>query len=434
MHPELISALRKAKGFDVPPNAADSAWPVIDEAAFHGLPGDVVRAILPHSEADPVAILIHLLAFFGNLVGRGPHYRVEADFHRTNVNAILVGDSSKGRKGTAANRVLSIVRSTDEQWADARIKNGLSSGEGLIYEVRDDVKNLNAKTDQVETVDPGASDKRLFILEAEFAGALAVMERPGNTLSPVIRNAWDGITLSTLTKNSPLKAMGAHISIVGHITTAELRSRLNRTDLANGFANRFLFLCVRRSKLLPHGGDLSNQEINALAARIRTAVEHAKVVDRVVMRGQAREAWEAAYSALSADRPGLLGAITARGEAQVIRLALLYSLLDRRQEIGLNHLRAALAVWEYCEMSAARIFGDALGDPLADEIHRALRLAGVAGMSRTAIRDLFGRHQSASRISAALALLTTTGRARVETISTGGRPCETWFAVAPAAE
>lgn len=413
MQAELAAALRKVRGVAPEPSATDDLWPTIEPEAFHGLAGDVVKTIDPHTEADPVAILIQLLACFGNMLGRNPHYKVEADFHRTNINAVLVGDSSKGRKGTAAGRVLSVVKPADEQWANGRLKNGLSSGEGLIYEVRDEAKIWNAETEKHETVDFGAADKRLLILEPEFANALAVMERPGNTLSPVIRNAWDGHTLSTLTKNSPLKASNAHISIVGHITTAELRSRLNRTDLANGFANRFLFLCVRRSKRLPHGGDLSDEEVGALAERIGAAVEYAKTIARVTMTKEACGAWEAAYTDLSEDRHGLLGAITARAEAQVIRLALLYSLLDRKQEIDVAQLRAALAVWEYCETSAVRIFGHALGDPLADAIHRALSHAGEAGMSRTAIRDLFGRHQAAGRIGAALALLTTNSRARL---------------------
>jgi hypothetical protein len=54
-----------------------SEWPRIDHAAFHGLAGDVVRTIEPHSEADPVAILIQVLAFVGNVIGRGPYYQVE---------------------------------------------------------------------------------------------------------------------------------------------------------------------------------------------------------------------------------------------------------------------------------------------------------------------------------------------------------------------
>jgi hypothetical protein len=145
------------------------------------------------------------------------------------------------------------------------------------------------------------------------------------------------------------------------------------------------------------------------------------------MTNEARQKWQAVYSNLSAAQPGLLGAVVARGEAQVVRLALIYALLDGAGQIDVPHLKAALAFWEYCESSAAFIFGDLLGDPVADEIARALQHA-PEGMSRTAIRDLFGRHRSADRIGAALALLTTKGRARSESRETGGRPVEIWFA------
>jgi hypothetical protein len=408
---------------------AGDVWPSIDDAAYHGLAGDVVHAFAPHTEADPVAILIQTLTCFGNVVGRNPHYRIESDFHRANIFAVLVGDSSKIRKGTSAGRVRSIVRHVDEVWTDERVKNGLSSGEGLINEVRDERKIINPKTKEIEIVDVGVTDKRLLVAEPEFANALAVMERPGNTLSPVIRKAWDGDPLSTLTKDSPLKATGAHISIIGHITTEELRVRMNRTELANGFANRFLFLCVRRSKLLPHGGSISDAEIAVLGVRVRAAAKYAKKIAKVTMTDDASKAWEIAYADLSADNPGLLGTITARAETQVIRLALLYALLDCKHRIELDHLRAALALWEYAEDSAVRIFGDAFGDPVADEIYRTLKVRGDAGMNRTAIRDLFGRHQSAGRISDALALLMKKRRATYKTTATDGRPLETWYAM-----
>ena len=93
------------------------------------------------------------------------------------------------------------------------------------------------------------------------------------------------------------------------------------------------------------------------------------------------------------------------------------------------HLTAALALWEYCEASAAFIFGGSLGDPIADEIERALQHAGSEGMTRTAIRDLFGRNRSGDRIGAALHLLRTKSRARmVSTTGKEGRPAEIWFA------
>src|SRR5262249_44990302 len=142
----------------------------------------------------------------------------------------------KGRKGTSLGRVRAVVKVADETWAGDRIKGGLSSGEGLINEVRDERQEWDNKEKRFEVVDPGVTDKRLMVVEPEFAGLLAVADRHGNTISPLIRRAWDGDKLQTITKNSPLCATGVHISIIGHITEDELRARITRTDMANGFA------------------------------------------------------------------------------------------------------------------------------------------------------------------------------------------------------
>ena len=248
------------------------SWPTLDEAAYYGLAGDVVRTIAPESEADPVAILVQLLATAGNIVGRRCHYLVESDRHHANLYAVLVGQSSKARKGTSWGRVSAVAKVADHQWAEDRRKGGLSSGEGLINEVRNEVVKWDAKAKTWEVVDPGVPDKRLMIVEPEFAGALAVMERHGNTLSPLLRKAWDGDKLSTMTRNNPLTATGAHISVIAHITEAELRARLTRTDTANGFANRFLFPLVKRSKELPFGGALTEREVFTLGQSLRNSL------------------------------------------------------------------------------------------------------------------------------------------------------------------
>jgi hypothetical protein len=403
-------------------------WPTIDAAAYYGLAGEVVRTIEPHSEADPAALLIQFLAFYGNMIGRSPYYQVEADRHHANLFAVLVGDTSKARKGTSMGRVRAVAKVADQAWSDNRIKGGLSSGEGLIYEVRDPVQGWDKKKKQFETIDPGVTDKRLLVIEPEFAAVLAVAERQGNTLSQLLRRAWDGDKLTTMTKNSPLCATGAHISIIGHITIDELRARLTRTDIANGFANRYLFPLARRSKELPFGGKLTDSEILFLGERVTSVMDTAKAIERMGMTDNASAKWAAVYGALSAGQPGLLGAVTARAEAQTLRLAALYALLDPTNKIDLPHLEAALAVWEYCEASAGYIFGDALGDPVADEILRALRQAGSAGMTRTAIRDLFSRNRSSDQIGVALGLLYNRGLARFEATSSGGRPSEKWYA------
>jgi hypothetical protein len=77
----------------------------------------------------------------------------------------------------------------------------------------------------------GGRDKRRLVLESEFAQVLKVLAREGNTLSPVIRNAWDGKTLQTIAKNTPVRARDAHIAIVGHITKDELLRYITRPSL-----------------------------------------------------------------------------------------------------------------------------------------------------------------------------------------------------------
>jgi hypothetical protein len=421
---------------DDPPAAASRGnghdpdpWPVLDRAAYHGLAGEVIAALSPQTESDPIALLLQYLVSFGNAVGRKPYYIVEASRHYTNLFAVLVGQTAKSRKGTSAERIRRIFEMVDPNWANWRAQGGMSSGEGVIWAVRDPIFSM--KKGHEELSDPGIDDKRLLLDEREFFQALSVHKRDGSILSRIVRDAWDcRRCLASMTKHSPARATEALISIVGHITTEELRQTLDHTSMANGYANRFLFACVRRSKLLPHGGCADEREIERLGQNTREALDAARRLDRVIMRDDAYRFWEEIYPKLSEDRPGLLGAITARAEAQTIRLALLYALLDRSPEIARVHLEAAFALWRYCDASARYIFGDLVGDPVADAILRALRNVHPNGMSRSDISGLFRNHLAAGKIHAALERLHAAKKVRFEMHKPAiGRPTEMWFIV-----
>jgi Protein of unknown function (DUF3987) len=403
------------------------SWPVLAEEALWGLPGDIVAEIEPHTEADRVAVLSSLLAAFGNAIGRGTFFRVGADLHHLKLNIGLVGATSKGRKGTSWGYVRELMHAADQQWTAERVLHGLSSGEGLIYAVRDRVEGENKKGETV-VFDEGVEDKRLLVLETELAGVLKVMSREGNTLSPIIRQAYDDGTLQTLTKNSPMKATEAYISIIGHITKAELLRHLTETEAANGFANRFVWLLVRRSKELPFGGEWYTVDATPLVRRLTSALEFGSVPVEVTWGDSARDNWVRVYGPLSEGKPGLFGAVVGRAEAQVARLAALYAVMNESYEIEREHLLAALALWDYSEKSARYIFGDSTGDPVADQIYNALRAAGKDGMTRTEISNLFGRNMSSERIAQALSLLHGARRVRHMTHKTGGRHAERWYA------
>jgi hypothetical protein len=187
-----------------PPGWPDPPAP----AVWQGLAGQIVEAVAPHTEADPIAILAQLLVAAGAVVGRGAWVAVEATRHHPNQFAVIVGESAKARKGSSWDQVAALMTKADPSFP-ARTSTGLSSGEGLIWALRDP-----------SGADPGAKDPRLLVVEAEFASVLKAIARDINTLSPVLRSAWDGRPLALLTRTAPARASNPHLAVIGHITAA----------------------------------------------------------------------------------------------------------------------------------------------------------------------------------------------------------------------
>src|SRR5437773_1923195 len=78
---------------------------------------------------------------------------------------VLIGATTKSRKGTSWSQIKKQFKIIDPAF-ESRLSSGLSSGEGLIFQVRDPSGD-----------DPGCSDKRLLVVEPEFAGPLRTMQR-----------------------------------------------------------------------------------------------------------------------------------------------------------------------------------------------------------------------------------------------------------------
>ena len=394
-----------------------AGWPAPPaHAVYHGLAGEIVGTIAPHTEADPVAILSQLLVAFGAAVGRGAWFSVEATRHHPNEFLVLVGDSSRARKGSSWDHVHRLITGADPA-ISSRILTGLSRGEGLIWAVRDPTSQ-----------DPGATDRRLLVIEPEFVSVLKNVGRDISTLSPTLRSAWDGRPLQILTRTAPARATDAHISIIGHITATELRHHVNPVELANGLLNRFLILGCRRVRLLPEGGDPDPLKRTGLDRRLAKALDAARHADEIRLAETAREHWRDAYQRLADPRPGIAGAISAPAEAHTIRLALIYALLDSAHEIQPPHLTAALALFDYAQRSATWALERTTGDPLARQIHGALEHALPDGLTRTQLRDLLHRNPTTAQLDQALAALAHDGKITSQRVLTAGRPAELWTA------
>ena len=417
-------------------------WPrPLEEAAYCGLAGRVVRGVEPYTEADPAAVLASLLAMFGNAIGRGPYFRAGDAEHATNIFVVVVGETSSARKGTSAEGVRRLLVEADPLWKRC-VASGLVSGEGVIHRVRDPRSarrkargaDEKARADEdgfiEEEEDAGAEDKRLMLLVPEFAQVLATITRKDNTLSAVLRELWDRGDAQTLAKNSPERATGALVSVLAHVTPAELRARLDSTEIANGFTNRFLFIAAKRSKLLPRGGNIPDRTVTDLGRKLGEALSHARLLNEVGVSEEAWALWDREYERLTTRPPTLSGAVTGRAAPIVRRLAMVYALIDERSQVEAEHLRAAMEVWRYVEESAGYVFGDRLGDQLADRCLTLLQEAGPAGLSRSDLREELNHRVPAERITDALALLEAAGLARRNDVSTGGRSAEWWYAMA----
>lgn len=397
---------------------AVAPWPAPpSDEVYHGLVGEIVRVLDPHTEADPVGVLVSLLAGFGNAIGSRPHLALDGKRHPLLFWPVLVGPTGTGRKGTALANAGRIFQRALPLWWGGR-EGSLSTGEGVIQRVRDPIKTpqpikVRGQSTRYELVqtDPGIEDKRLFVAATEFGGVLQVLGRKESTLGAVIRNAWDGDPLGTVTKTSYLRATGAHITIAGHITPEELRMLLGAQETANGFANRFAWVCVRRSKLLPLGGDPDEGELAMLADLFAEAVKEASEAGRMRLDADAAAIWVALYADLACDEPGAVGQLLSRAEAMIQRIAALYALLDAAPAIGVPHLRAALALWGYGEASVSHVFG-ATGPaprqmPVAtptDAQRRGILAALASGpLTRTQILgDVFKRNLGKDELTAVL--------------------------------
>ena len=311
-------------------------------------------------------------------------------------------------------------------WTRGKHAGSLSSGEGLIYAVRDEEYGFNGKGEEI-LKDEGVKDKRLFLVQAEFGSMLRVMGREGNSLSGHLRDAWDGETLKPMTKGYRIQATYPHIVVVGHVTQPELLRNLNNTEMANGFGNRFCWFVVRRSKFLPFANDPEWSKIAVSIEKLQAALGTAKEVQEIGMEEKARVWWMEAYSELSQGTPGLAGALLDRGEAQVTRLAALYALLDSQKLVGVHHLYAALALWNYSVASVKYLYGTSLGDPIADTMFNALLQPGP--LSDTNISALFGGNVPASHLTQSKQLLRELGKIQGRAEPTEKRSKKVWEVV-----
>jgi len=412
-------------------NSFPRSTPTLAEEAFHGLAGDIVRTIEPHSEADPAALLLHFLVFYGNAVGNGPYIELGSDNQPSRLFAVVVGDAALGRKGTAGSEIERLMRDADRKWYNRALTSGLQSSEAIVTAVDDEM----------------GQSKDLLIYYSEFGGLLSAMNRRDN-ISDTLKLAYDGKTLKIRTKhhNGWRTASHAHISVMGHVTPSILADRLSSAEIASGFANRFIYFAVERSKLLSRPRPIPEETRESMADRVDESLYWVndfvfagvdpisadlyrhfgrKPKREMHLSDAAWDYWDELYLVLSEKRPGVVGELMGRAPANVIRLALIYALLDKSIVIDVPHLKAAKAVMDYSEESIAQVFAGITGDHQVDRVLYELSTAVNQTLSRNNILNIFNRNLSVAQVTKVIERLMETGlvtHTRGTTGPRGGRP------------
>jgi putative DNA primase/helicase len=350
-------------------------------AMLYGIFGEIGRIAADGTEANPYAACMNAMVFFSACVGREVFFRIGNGTHHARLFALHVGRSSVGRKGTAMDLLWRIIGEMDRQERtgnggmiadDSRLlpkvhTGGLSSREGVTHYLHDGIL-------QGETSIPPVHDKRLLVVESEFVNVLSQAGRQGNTLSAAIRDLYDGKKIMPLTKN-PVGASSPHVAIYGNITAAELLATLTKTDRDNGFVNRFIIFHAEMSRLEPFPRATPAAVVSDLARRLLEITAFAKggyvwdanpelaSMDKreMTLSREARALYASLYlGELNSQKDGPhVSGMMHRGPANLMRMAMVFTLSDLSETIEPRHLEAAMAWVRYWRESVKFIFNDA---------------------------------------------------------------------------
>lgn len=335
--------------------------PEADPACLNGLIGEVARAGSEDTETNPFAIAANFMAYLSCAVGRGVYLPVGNTRHHTRLFCLHIGRSGRGRKGDAVSLVLRIdqaLRDMDESFAPQIHRGGLSSREGLVALMHDGYRQGRHDL-------PAMQDKRLWVVESEFANVLHQGRREGNTLSTALRDCWDGVDLKPATKSNRLYASQPHVCLSGAISPSELTSLMRNRELTNGFANRFLMIWAERSRMQPFPKETPQAVVKQLACSTLNVLSFVRANQhderehlRMELSPEAQGRYAELYRGELNDDlgNGAVAALLERRAPMLLRLAMVMALAELQNRIDAHHINAALAWIRHATASVQFIF------------------------------------------------------------------------------
>lgn len=290
---------------------------------------------------------------------------------------------------------------------------GLSTGEGIAFELRDGIVNENGDVQQ------SVEDKRLLVLEPEFANALAKCNGHNSILSATIRKIFDGESLEPMTKKDRIKCTKPDVCIIGQITPEELLDKLDSVSISNGFANRFPIFSGTQPVYQPIPRVIKKEKLQKHAKELNKVMSWCHESSKVLTMSDCyKKLWCEKYSDLK--QIGASGSIErslmTRAPHYASMYAMLFAALDMTTIVTANHLVASLAWIDYWHESVRYVFGTEAAAYKAEQrnlqalevlnkIKELVAINNSQPITRTPLQQAFGKKYTSKQISEVLKFL-----------------------------
>lgn len=356
---ELRSIVNSVQNY---PIKVESQIPQIGPDAFYGIAGQLANEVSAIDGVSKEAILMQFLICIGNLCGQKFYYFIGGKKIYPSDFLILCGSTGSSKKGTSFSDVKWFFDKYWPEFTHSRLKTGVNSGEGLINCIRDKIISIEKdKTGkEIEVIkDQGALSKIVLFLEPELSRLLKAGKREGSTVTETIRNAWDQVPLEINTSQRSIRSTDYNVSLIAHITPNELKSLVTDIDSSNGFLNRFLFCLAGNAepKVFPEPFEKVrfsfSTELVTLISFINSI--ESEVID---LDESARVYYEDIYKEYFYKPESEISDLIGRNIPHLLKMAMLYAILDRSPFIKTEHLKASKALIDFSENSIRYIFKD----------------------------------------------------------------------------
>ncbi|WP_043616083.1 hypothetical protein [Nonomuraea candida] len=351
--------------------------PVISNEAFHGLFGRITDALDPYTEGSKVGVMVSLMSAYSAYIGYGPTVETGKGSSPLALWGVLVGRSGVGRKGTATGIARRVIESAFATFGEENVVEGLpATGLGFITELADRAEGTLANP--------------VWFIEEEGDALLSNARRDAK-VGVYLRKAFDAQTIAHKTKVDDLRVRRPHLGLIMHVQPRNWAAVAGGKDATGGTWNRLLPVWVQQSKTLPvfESSD-AHEAIRQAARALRQAGDYARQVDTVTVPGHVARVFEAKHRPIveAMISTEAMSQYAERAMAYMIRLAGLFALSERRDEISERDFDAALALVCYSIETIAYVLPEAEASEEASltvKVENFVREAGDAGRTATEI-------------------------------------------------